>query len=487
MSTNSYRGNQSSRLSRGPTRRSNTAPPPAVRIDPIQVLKVEPIPTTRSPGAQTPAAITVPQQPPAAVPATPTLSSRGAEPTREPPGRDMPRVAPPEPEVAKPAAPNEDRMERAFEAAEQRSEDGEAEDEEYDGSSPLRGSQSVASRGGVGTAGSKRKSRGSNAKPGVTGSTPPPAYDDAPGKVAEAPARREDVQASEAAREGGGKARAMHEGPMPAGPTGPASDLDERFFDHGEHAAAEAHAAQRDDGADMEGYDPRMERKLSPEARARRAKLRPYVWVATVACVGLAAFGLWKGRAARSEPFATPPIVVTTAAPAPAQASATVPKVEPSAPAPVAVPTPAAASASAEVVVIPVPSGEPAAEAPVGSAKFQEPVAALGVAAKIEGTDPASASQAPPQAGAEPTEADKKNAVKEKRSCQALLDQGAFAKAVEAGERSVALDPADGEAWLMLGAAYQSMGKGAEARRSFLSCVAEGKKGPIGECRAMLH
>src|SRR5208283_302311 len=169
--------------------------------------------------------------------------------------------------------------------------------------------------------------------------------------------------------------------------------------------------------------------------------------------------------AARSEPFSTQPVVVKPVASAPAQASAAVPKVEP----PVA-------SASAQVVVIPVPSDEPSAAPPVGSAKFQEPVAVLGEAAKVEGTDPASASPPPPQVPSEPTEADKKNAVKEKRSCQALLDQGAFAKAVEAGERSVALDPADGEAWLMLGAAYQSMGKGAEARRSFASCVAEGKK-----------
>ena len=49
------------------------------------------------------------------------------------------------------------------------------------------------------------------------------------------------------------------------------------------------------------------------------------------------------------------------------------------------------------------------------------------------------------------------------------------------------LDPADGEAWLMLGAAYQSMGKNAEARRTFSSCAAEAKRGPINECRAMLR
>jgi len=100
---------------------------------------------------------------------------------------------------------------------------------------------------------------------------------------------------------------------------------------------------------------------------------------------------------------------------------------------------------------------------------------------------PTAAASAPLPAAAEPTADDKKTAAQEKRACQSLLDQGAFAKAVEAGEHSVSLDPTDGEAWLMLGAAYQSMGKPAEARRSFSACVAEGKRGPIGECRSMLR
>ena len=51
----------------------------------------------------------------------------------------------------------------------------------------------------------------------------------------------------------------------------------------------------------------------------------------------------------------------------------------------------------------------------------------------------------------------------------------------------MALDRKDGEAWLILGAAYQSLGKLADARRSFLACSKEATTGPVGECRAMLQ
>jgi hypothetical protein len=445
----------------------------------VLIQQAEPVSTTRSRGADEQAPIPMLQNPPADVVAAVVAAGGDVEPTNEAAGREMPPVAPPAPEATEPAAPEPEHEASASPAEEQPS-DGEVEDEGDRPSSPSHDGQAAASRGGAVTVGGKRKGRGSNTKVSATRSTPPPAYEDAPAKVAEAPTRREGVQALDGAK-GGGDAKAMHEGPMPAGQAGPASDLDERFFDHGEQHDGDAHAAQRD-GSDLDGYDAHMERKLSPEARARRAKIRPYVLVASAACLGLAVIGLAKNRAARSEPFATHPPVVKIVPVVPVQVPDEAPKVEaPKVQAP-------AASASAPVVVVTVPSGEPAvAEAPAASARFQEPVAVLGVAAKVEGTDPASATPPPAQVGGEPTEADKKNAVKEKRSCQALLDQGAFAKAVEAGERSVALDPADGEAWLMLGAAYQSMGKGAEARRSFSSCVAEGKKGPIGECRAMLH
>jgi Flp pilus assembly protein TadD len=51
----------------------------------------------------------------------------------------------------------------------------------------------------------------------------------------------------------------------------------------------------------------------------------------------------------------------------------------------------------------------------------------------------------------------------------------------------VALDPSDAEAWLILGAAYQEKGDAANARRSFKSCLSEGKRGPKWECAQFPH
>ena len=284
----------------------------------------------------------------------------------------------------------------------------------------------------------------------------------------------------------------------------PPSDLDE-FFLRGDRQHHDGPVSHADDGSDLDAYDPRMAHKNTPEARARREKNWGYVKVAGGFCVVLMAAGLIRSRMAPVEEPG-PPVVVTVVGPtAPTVAAA--PKVEPP-PVPVAsamVPAgsaepvgsaapgevaSAAASGSAGPAAsapIPVTAAEDLPTAPAGSGRFQEPVVPLGTAAKGTGVDPASGAVAVPVALAAPTDAEKKSAVQEKRACSSFLDQGAFVKAVDAGEKSVALDPTDGEAWLMLGAAYQSMGKTAEARRSFSSCVAEGKKGPIGECRAMLR
>ena len=67
---------------------------------------------------------------------------------------------------------------------------------------------------------------------------------------------------------------------------------------------------------------------------------------------------------------------------------------------------------------------------------------------------------------------------------QAALERGKNAEAIEAGERSVALDPTDGEAWLILGAAYQAKGDMKNARRSYKACLEQGKRGPEGRVRA---
>jgi tetratricopeptide (TPR) repeat protein len=76
----------------------------------------------------------------------------------------------------------------------------------------------------------------------------------------------------------------------------------------------------------------------------------------------------------------------------------------------------------------------------------------------------------------------------DKQDCQALLGQGAFAKAVEAGERAVGIDPTDGKAWLLLGRAYRSLGREADARRSFDACLKQAQREPLlDECKEMLQ
>ena len=75
------------------------------------------------------------------------------------------------------------------------------------------------------------------------------------------------------------------------------------------------------------------------------------------------------------------------------------------------------------------------------------------------------------------------------RSATSLLVmgvRGANGVAIQAGERSVALDPSDGEAWLVLGGAYQAMGNNGQAKRCYTACTTQGKKGPISDCKDML-
>jgi tetratricopeptide (TPR) repeat protein len=117
---------------------------------------------------------------------------------------------------------------------------------------------------------------------------------------------------------------------------------------------------------------------------------------------------------------------------------------------------------------------------PTDSAAPVASVASGGTAA-TEGT---AASEGPADAAPEP---DPLAARAAKKDSQRALDRGNAARAVEAGERSVALDPSDGEAWLILGAAYEQRGAYAEARRCFSRCVHTATRGPRGECAALLR
>jgi Flp pilus assembly protein TadD len=111
------------------------------------------------------------------------------------------------------------------------------------------------------------------------------------------------------------------------------------------------------------------------------------------------------------------------------------------------------------------------------------PPAETAAAAVTPPADTATAAPAPTEA----PELDPKAAAKEKNSARSLLERGKMGDAIEAGERSVALDPTDGEAWLILGAAYQEKGDMKNARRSYKACLEQGKRGPKYECAAMPH
>ena len=95
-------------------------------------------------------------------------------------------------------------------------------------------------------------------------------------------------------------------------------------------------------------------------------------------------------------------------------------------------------------------------------------------------TPPASASADAAEQAAEEVKA-------AKRDAEAALEKGRTAQAIEAGERAIALDPTDAEAWLILGAGYDQRGAYAQARRCFASCAREATHGPRRECAALLR
>ncbi len=80
-----------------------------------------------------------------------------------------------------------------------------------------------------------------------------------------------------------------------------------------------------------------------------------------------------------------------------------------------------------------------------------------------------------------------RDAGKEKERARAALERGRAGEAVSAGEASVALDASDAEAWLILGAAYQTKGDTKNAARVFKSCIDRSSHGPKAECAAMLR
>jgi tetratricopeptide (TPR) repeat protein len=228
---------------------------------------------------------------------------------------------------------------------------------------------------------------------------------------------------------------------------------DEHFF------SRDSSPPMADEDDDDETVKERALRQ-TPEVRARIARAQRIVMglvgaAALVTFAGLGSKALRQTPSAQGVVAASPRSALVAEAPKPLEAKVELPK------APTNLEAPKAA--------------EPAtAEEPVKVAeKPAEP-------AKVEVAPSAAPSAADP---ATPT----KTALEEKKDSQRALDRGKSKDAIASGERSVALDPADGEAWLILGAAYQEQGKMTDARRCYQACLKEGKRGPKGECAAMLH
>lgn len=239
----------------------------------------------------------------------------------------------------------------------------------------------------------------------------------------------------------------------------PVVDLDEHdhFFAAGE--AAHQRVSHSGASGSFAALDPRHAQKMTAAAHARRAHLSRYVKVAVGLAAALLALGLVFNKM-RPKPADEPVkagIVQHTPDIVPPQPTEVTPP-------PKDVPPPSTTVAAPEVSASASASAAPTdTAAPVASATAPSASASTDVA--------------PP-----PT----KTAAQEKATAKAALEGGSFGLAVAAGERSVSLDAADGEAWLLLGAAYDSLGNKAQARRCYGACVAKGKRGPIEDCRQML-
>lgn len=235
----------------------------------------------------------------------------------------------------------------------------------------------------------------------------------------------------------------------------------ERFFSEGELVAHQALEEEEWDQQQDKGI-----RKSHPHVVERRAHLAKYVrWaVGGAALVCLAALGTSLIPRRTASTASTAPAAAAFEAPPPAPKAADVAVVAEVKRAPVA-----AEVAPAPLAQAPEPASLAQAPEPTPLAQTPEPVKADGPAKEVR------------------VATGDKTASEEKKDARRALERGKTADAIAAGERSVALDPTDGEAWLLLGAAYQEKGKNAEARRCFVSCLKEGKRGPLGECRAMVR
>ena len=233
----------------------------------------------------------------------------------------------------------------------------------------------------------------------------------------------------------------------------PANDInveDEQFFSQADVAVRKSvHEFEMMAQQEAEELVPeKARRKLDPHVIRRRERFAGYVKIAVAgaAIVCLAAVGrsAIHSRNAKPEPAAQAAIAMAPETPPPA-------------------PVQPVAQKAAEPAAAPVQEAKPPSDKAAEEAKPAE-VAVPAKAEEIAG--------------------DAKEELKKSRTA---LEKRKIPEAIEAGERSVTLDPTDGEAWLILGAAYQEKGDMVNARRCYGACVKQGKTGPRLECQKMLR
>jgi tetratricopeptide (TPR) repeat protein len=248
----------------------------------------------------------------------------------------------------------------------------------------------------------------------------------------------------------------------------PPVDLDahDDFFSAGEKAH---HQKATGASGSFDAIDPKTLRKMTAEAHARRAHLSRYVKWAVGGAAALLLLGFvvktLRGRPA-DEPVVRHEVVHTAQV----------------APPPVEQPKPAAAAAAAAGTQI-EELDQPKADEPKPAASADDNKA---VDDEKKADDDKATANADNEKKDEPLVDKPKTAWQEKQAAKAALERGANGAAVAAGERAVGLDSSDAEAWLVLGGAYQAMGNIGQAKRCYKACVAQGKKGPVGDCRDML-
>jgi hypothetical protein len=359
-----------------------------------------------------------------------------------------------------------------------------------DSTAPAPSSESSVSGsvsgGAARTTGAKKKKKKKKANGSSASVTPPPVATVAPeaAKHASDPpaaAKTKSVPPPSAANTNGA---AKTEGREDDESVPPAADLDHHFFEahSAQHAHDSLHLVLHPD--DVKAPDQRLAALMREETQRRRAQFTKYVKIVFAASIVVCLAAVISVSVRRTRPDQTIAVAATTpmrpmrqAPPPPPPMPETAETTQMAAPLAVADPavTDEAPAASVEASASATAAPSDTAPAPPPSVGATASTAALAVAAPVD-----SASDAP-------AELDSKAALKEKRQAQRSLDNGKVADAIDHGEASVKLDPTDAEAWLILGAAYQMKGDLPNAKRSFGSCLKEGKRGPRGECAAMPH